>query len=123
MTTNQSARATVERYLDLVATGTAEEIVDLFADDATLEDPVGGEVLRGKEAIAGFYAGVAPLEMSTRLITIRTCGGQAAFHFETRTKVGEQTYAMEPIEVMTFDTDGQITSMRAWWSDEDMRVE
>ena len=32
----------VNRYLELVANGTADEIAGLYADDATVEDPVGG---------------------------------------------------------------------------------
>ena len=32
---------TVNRYISLVAKGTADDIVELYADDATVEDPVG----------------------------------------------------------------------------------
>ncbi len=46
----------VQRYLDTVAGGTADDVAALYAEDATLEDPVGGgEVHIGRQAIAGFY--------------------------------------------------------------------
>jgi steroid delta-isomerase len=60
--------------------------------------------------------------METRLFTIRTAAGEAAFHFEVKTITDDATFTMAPIEVMTFDEDGRITSMRAWWSDTDMVV-
>jgi steroid delta-isomerase len=120
---NEDIRSTVQRYLDLVATGTAEEIVALYAPDATLEDPVGKDPLVGHEAIHGFYASFVEMKKETKLITLRACGGHAAFHFEIVTDAGEMKYRMAPLEVMTFDDAGLITSMRAFWSDEDLVVE
>ena len=43
---SETITATVHRYLELIGTGTADDIVALFADDATVEDPVGSEPLR-----------------------------------------------------------------------------
>ncbi len=56
------------------------------------------------------------------MLSARIAGGEAAFLFELRTKAGEQTYTLAPIDVMTFDDDGRITSMRAYWSEADMSV-
>ncbi len=120
---NDDARAAVERYLDLVATGTADDVTALFAPDATLEDPVGKPALAGHDAIREFYASFTALDVTTRLVTLRACGGQAAFHFVVETRAGDQVYRVEPLEVMTFDGAGLITSMRAYWSDADMVVE
>ena len=44
----------------------------------------------------------------------------AAFHFRVVTPVGDQVYEVEPIDVMTFDEDAKITSMRAFWSPADL---
>jgi steroid delta-isomerase len=119
---NERVREVVGEYLRLVATGTADEIVALYAEDATLEDPVGAEVLRGREAIRGFYAAIEPLRTETELFTLRVAAGEAAFHFEVRTITDDATFAVAPIEVMTFDDDARVTSMRAWWADTDMVV-
>lgn len=116
----EQVRGTVERYLELVATGTADEVVSLFAEDATLEDPVGSEVLTGREAIRAFYATIEPIRAETRLIEMRAVGGSAAFHFEITTYPDGLTVTVAPIEVMTFDDEARITSMRAWWADADM---
>lgn len=120
---NDVLRTTVQRYLDLVADGTADEVVALYSPDATLEDPVGAPVLRGHEEIRTLYAGLEGLSMTTRLVTLRTCAGHAAFHFEVVTDTGDMKITMAPLEVMTFDDDGLITSMRAFWSDEDLVAE
>lgn len=120
---NEVIRAQVQRYLDLVATGTAEEIVALYAPDATVEDPVGSDLKVGHEAIREFYASFVEMKKTTNLVTLRACAGHAAFHFEIVTDAGEMKYRMAPLEVMTFDDDGLIATMRAFWSDEDLVVE
>ncbi|GEP32333.1 hypothetical protein NSZ01_01010 [Nocardioides szechwanensis] len=120
---NEDIRTTVQRYLDLVAGGTAAEIVALYAPDAKLEDPVGSDVLVGHDAIRAFYESFEALKKKTNLVTLRTCAGHAAFHFEIVTEAGDMKYRMAPLEVMTFGDDGLITSMRAFWSDQDLVVE
>lgn len=117
---NDAAAAAVTRYLALVADGTADDIAALYAEDASLEDPVGSDVLRGREAIRAFYATLEGLSVTTTLITLRACAGEAAFHFRVETDTGAGVATMEPLEVMTFSPEGKITSMRAWWSDADL---
>ena len=118
----ERVREVVEQYVALVGTGPADEIVALYAEDATVEDPVGTDVRVGHAAIREFYATLEGLEQETRLITARIAAGQAAFHFEIITRAGDKTYTLSPIDVMTFDDDGLVTTMRAFWSDGDMVV-
>jgi steroid delta-isomerase len=120
--TEERIREVIERYVALVATGTADEITALYADGATVEDPVGSDVLTTREQIHGFYATLEVLEQETRLIEARIGGGQAAFLFEVRTISDGVTYTLSPIDVMTFDDDGLVTSMRAFWGPGDMAV-
>ncbi|MBB2993212.1 steroid delta-isomerase [Mycolicibacterium iranicum] len=103
----------VQRYLDTVAGGSADAVAALYAEDATLEDPVGGgEVHIGRQAIAGFYKMVEGGEITTELREFRAGGHEAAFVFAIT--VGG-AMRIEPIEVMTFNGEGQITSMKAYW--------
>ena len=111
----EKIREVVESYIALVATGTAVEIADLYAEDATVEDPVGTEVRRGRESILEFYRGLEGMEARTSLGVVRIAGGAAVFHFELVTTVGEQSYTVAPIDHMVFDEDGRITAMRAFW--------
>lgn len=120
---NDDVAAGVQRYLDTVATGTAADVTALYAADATVEDPVGHQPLTGHEAIRAFYASFEAMDKTTELVTVRTCGGQAAFHFRIVVDLGGgATSTMEPLEVMAFDDDGLITSMRAFWSDSDLVI-
>jgi steroid delta-isomerase len=119
---NERIREVIEAYVDRVANGTTDEVLALYADDATVEDPVGTEVRSTREAIREFYSGLEGMEQEGRMLTARIAGGEAAFQFELATKAGEQTYTLSPIDVMTFDDDGRITSMRAFWGNDDMVV-
>ena len=118
----EKIREVIERYVARVATGTTEEVLELFAEGATVEDPIGTEVRTTREAIREFYSGLEGLEQAGDVLSVRIAGGEAAFLFELRTRAGEKTYTLAPIDVMTFDDDGKITSMRAYWSEADMSV-
>lgn len=107
---------TVNRYIELVATGRADDLVELFSSDATVEDPVGGEVHIGRQAIHGFYSAIENLDRQTELVTLRVAGSEAAFLFHLTINTGEQLLRIEPIDVMAFGDDGKITAMKAYWS-------
>lgn len=108
----------VKRYLDTVATGTAADIAAMYAEDATVEDPVGGgEVHIGRQAIAGFYKNMEGVELKTELLTFRSGGHEAAFVFAI-TVAGSMR--IEPIEIMNFNGDGQITAMKSYWSQDNV---
>src|SRR5579884_1495628 len=107
---------TVNRYISLVAKGSADDIAELYADDATVEDPVGGEVHIGRQAIRGFYAAIENAERETELVTLRVAGNEAAFHFKLTVTAGEHRMLIEPIDVMVIGADGKVTAMKAYWS-------
>lgn len=117
--TQERIRTVVSEYLARISTGTSETIAALYAVDATLEDPVGSEPRTGRPAIADFYRGLDDVETSAELITVRIAGYTAAFHFRVTTTLPGTVVVVDPIDVMTFDDDGLITSMRAIWSPED----
>ena len=113
---------TVNRYLALVATGTAEEIVTLYAADATIEDPVGSDIRRGEDAIRAFYAGFQGAKKDTELAELRISGSEAAFFWHLTLDAGDSRTRISPISTMSFDEDAKITSMRAFWSPADVQV-
>lgn len=120
--TREQAVAAVERYCELLSTGTAEQIADLYAPDATVEDPIGADVLKGREAIEGFYKTIEPLNRHGELKLVRTVGNEAAFQFALTLKHGDGGMVIAPIDVMTFDDKGKITAMRAYWSKDDIQA-
>jgi steroid Delta-isomerase len=113
---------TVNRYLEFVANGTADEILSLYATDATIEDPIGSEIRRGRDAIHEFYANVPDVGKQTELIELRVAANEAAFFWNLTLDAGGSRSRLSPISVMTFDDDAKITSMRAFWSTSDFKV-
>jgi steroid delta-isomerase len=107
---------TVHRYIGLVANGTTDELVELYADDATVEDPVGGEVHIGRRAIHGFYSAIDKLERECELVSLRVAGNEAAFQLRLTVTGGDTRTLIEPIDVMAFDEDGKVAAMKAYWS-------
>jgi steroid Delta-isomerase len=118
MPSAEEITATVNRYISLVNSGTADDLVELYADDATVEDPVGAGVHIGRQAIHGFYSAMEAVQRQCELVTLRVAGNEAAFHFKLTITAGDSRMLIEPIDVMVFDGDGKISAMKAFWSPE-----
>jgi steroid Delta-isomerase len=114
---------TVNRYIGLVAKGSSADLVELYADDATVEDPVGGEVHIGRQAIQGFYSAVDDVERDCELISLRVAGNEAAFQFRVTMTASDGRIVIEPIAVMVFDDDGKVKAMKAYWSADDVTTQ
>jgi steroid Delta-isomerase len=115
--------ATIERYVEAFSAGDRAGYLALFADDATVEDPVGADVARGAAAIAAFWDGVRAMAAEitlTRTGAIRIAAGEAAWPVRAVTNLGEVRLGVDIIDVMVFDDDGRITSLRAFWDPADM---
>jgi len=113
---------TVNRYLELVAKGSADELTALYREDATIEDPIGSEVRRGHTAIHEFYAAIENLDKQTELVSLKVVADEAAFLWRLTLEAGDSRSRVEPISVMTFDDGAKIASMRAYWSAADLSV-
>jgi steroid delta-isomerase len=111
----------VNRYLELVGEAKPDEIADLYSDDATVEDPVGGEVHIGRQAILGFYSGVLGAKAETEIVTLRALGHEAAYLWTLTIDLGEGgRMRIEILSVMAFDDEGKITAMKAYWGPENI---
>ncbi|MGZ4683255.1 MAG: nuclear transport factor 2 family protein [Acidimicrobiales bacterium] len=121
--TNDQIHATIERYVEVFSAGDRAGYLSLFADDATVEDPVGADVVSGPEGIASFWDGVRAMSPDIELQLTgapRLAAGEAAFPMRAITTLGDAKLAVEIIDVMTFADDGRITSLRAFWDFADM---
>jgi steroid Delta-isomerase len=115
MSSPEDNAKTVNRYLETVSQGRPDDIAALYAEDATVEDPVGGEVHIGHTAIRGFYAALPP-KAETEIVTLRALGHEAAFLWSLTIDFGDSGgMRIEIISVMTFDDEGKIASMKAYW--------
>lgn len=122
MPSAEAITETVNRYLALVATGTADDIVTLYAADTTIEDPIGADIRRGHDAIRAFYAGFQDAKKDTELAELRVSGSEAAFLWHLTLDAGDTRTRISPISTMSFDEDAKITAMRAFWSPTDVQV-
>ena len=120
----EEIRATVQRYAEVFSAGDKEGYVGLFADDATLEDPVGAGVHQGTEAIRAFWDMTREMTPSIELAVtgpIRVAGNEAAFPGEARPLLGEDRMMLPIVDTLAFDDDGKITQLRAFWDFADLR--
>lgn len=120
--TPEALRSIVERYVRLIEEGTGAERAALFADDAVVEDPVGGEPKVGRAAIEEFFDRGAAMDNTAELLAVRVAGNEAAAYFRVVSKAGTTTYTSAPIDTFRFNDAGEITSLRAYWAPSDMTV-
>ncbi|MDR3419344.1 MAG: steroid Delta-isomerase [Nevskia sp.] len=124
MPSEKVMKQALQAYIDAFNRSDAEAVIALYADDATVEDPVGKDVLVGKERIAAFYrmaigtgaklALAAPIRASH--------GNSAAMAFDVQLNMPQGKALIRVIDVMTFDDEGRFSSMRAFWGPSDMEM-
>lgn len=106
----------VNRYVEVLASGTADELAALYAPDATVEDPVGSGVRHGRDEIRELYSRIEKQDRTVELLSADVDGNEAAFLARLTVITGDVRTRIDGIDVMTFDDGGLITSMRAFWS-------
>jgi steroid Delta-isomerase len=122
MPSQEAIAQTVNRYLELLAKGTADDILTLYDTNAVVEDPIGSDLRRGQDAIHEFYAAIQDAKKETELVELRVAGSEAAFLWHLTLDAGDSRTRISPISVMVFDEDARITSMRAFWSPSDTKL-
>ena len=122
--TPQRMRRIVQQLIDALAAGDAARIVELYAEDATVEDPVGTEPLRGRVAIAELYDRAVAAGARIELVTpIRASHGlAAAMAFNVRINAPQGEMCIAVVEVLEFDATLKITRMRAYWAPDDVSM-
>lgn len=123
MASEEQKRTAMQAYIDALNADDLQGIMDLYADDATVEDPYGTPARQGKAAIEEFYRGSVALKPRAKLVApIRTShGDSAAMAFEVSVNLEQGPVTVAAIDVMQFNEAGQFTSMKAYWGPEDMR--
>ncbi|MDI3358382.1 nuclear transport factor 2 family protein [Pseudomonas sp. UYIF39] len=120
MVSAQQIQTTMARYVELVDAGDIDGIVALYSEDAVVEDPVGQLPLQGIVDIGRFYReGLGASKVAATLTgpvraTLNGCG---AMPFRVDMEWAGQPCSLHVIDVMEFDADGKIRSMKAYWSE------
>jgi steroid Delta-isomerase len=107
-----------EQYTEALTRGDADAAVALFAPDAVVRDPVDGPVLEGTAKIREFFAGgegvIQGFEV-TGPVRIAADGLHAAAPMRARLDFGDGPKFLDTLDVMTFDDDGRVVSMDAYY--------
>lgn len=99
------------RYMEAMNARVPENIIALFDDNASVNDPVGKPPYEGIEAISEFYHRVMALQLHLELDgeVVTTFGNTAA----AAINVTSPKFNFRIIETLSFNDDGQIVEMRA----------
>jgi steroid delta-isomerase len=117
MSSENAKKAMLQAYLDRFNAADAHGITELFAENATVEDPIGTPPKHGKAEILAFY--VDAMKNGAKLTLAApmrgSYGNAAAMAFD----VAIPNMTIRVIDVMTFDDAGKIATMQAYFGPDD----
>lgn len=115
----ESIVAAIKAHCDSLSAGDKDAWLDLWAQDCVLEDPVGVDRFEGRDTLATTFWGmieqISPMKIWLEREII-VCGHEAiAILFGVVSPRGKMTRVGPIVDHFTFDADGKIASMRAFW--------
>lgn len=111
--------AAVDAYMKALNENDLDGIMALYADDATVEDPVGSDPYVGSEAVRTFYTQATSMDIDAeRTGPGRAAGNEIAFPFTIAIKNTDAPMLIRVIDVFKFNAEGKVVSMRAFWGPE-----
>jgi len=116
--------ATLDSYLASFAADDRAAYVGAFAEDGWLEDPVGSPRRLGHEGIGAFWDESHQIADALDLVPLGfrvVIGDEAVVTLQARPVIRGQRYALDIVDHMTFDDDGKIVGLRAFFDMETMR--
>ena len=118
MPSKEDIISTVEAYAAAQTSGDVDAVVALFAPDAVVADPVHEPAHVGREAIHTFFSGTRDMVDSMVLkVTgpIRAVDRYAAVPLRALSDIGGSRVAVDIVDVFTFEDNGLIGDMKAYW--------
>lgn len=122
---------TVKTYFECFNSENPKGIANLFADNATLQDPYQAAAKSGKEAILAYYQGAAvkgtqlaqksPTMLAGNRVTFAMTvevEGMTAENNVTDAALPTGRMEIDVIDVFEFNEDGKIIEMIAYWDPE-----
>lgn len=110
---------TITAHCDTLSAGDKEGWLALWSQDAVLEDPVGVDTYRSKDALRDefwqFVSDLSPMKLWLEREVI-VCGNEAIAILQgVVTREGALQHVGPLVDHFTFDDTGSITMMRAFW--------
>jgi steroid delta-isomerase len=107
----------VQMYIEAFEKADLNIIRELYAEDATVEDPVGSPVRHGIGEIIELYKTGFAMGMKLKLNGKPRCAGNSvAFTFDGVMK----GMTVSPIDVFELNAGGKLQHMRAYWGPENV---
>jgi steroid Delta-isomerase len=114
---------TIQNYFAATRAMDVEGYLAAFAPDATNYDPVGGEPLKGHEAMRQFFLGIAGLFKSVGLTEefVTVAGNEVAVKWkgEGISQNGKEV-VFEGIDIFELNSEGLVQILRAYWNPSEM---
>jgi steroid Delta-isomerase len=116
--TSEQTEAVIEEVFAGLAAFDAQRVVNNFAADAVVEDPVGTPPIQGTQAIAAYLGTFPSLFNHIKLysLDVKVCGHEAAVKWRLRftTKTGN-VFFLDGIGIFKFNQEGKIQSEREFF--------
>ena len=125
MNTSENMKARLVDYIEAFNAADATRVVALFADNASIEDPVGTPLKEGKSEIETFYTYATSVGARLELMAPPrgSHGNSASISFRVHITAQDGRPAhIDVTDVMDFDAAGKILRMRAYWGADDYHV-
>jgi len=117
------ASGLVDRYISAFNTRDRNTYISLFADGATVEDPLGSPPIKSESQLGTFFDATTsvPLHLELEQDSIRVSGNHVTFRFQLELGVGTSQVATKPVDVLDLDGSGKIVSLVAYWKPAELR--
>lgn len=113
--------AAVHAYVAAFEAGSADQVAALYAQDATVEDPIGSPIHKGREAIRAFYAQSMQTGAKLKLEgPVRVAGDYAVFPFSVNLNYDGGHKRIDVIDTFRFNAANEVIEMRAFWGPTNM---
>ena len=113
--------AAVHAYVAAFEAGSADQVAALYAQDATVEDPIGSPIHKGREAIRAFYAQSMKTGAKLKLEgPVRVAGDYAVFPFSVNLNFDGGHKRIDVIDTFRFNAANEVIEMRAFWGPTNM---
>jgi len=113
-----------EQYTAALSRRDIDAVTALFAADAVIYDPVDSPALEGIDEIRRFFISTSGAVRSVKLsgpLHISNDCRHAAVQMEAEVDLGQGVQVMEVLDAMTFDDEGRVITMRAYYGPTNLR--
>jgi len=119
---NATMKKALHGYVDAFNANDLERLISLFSDEASVEDPVGSPPKTGRQEVEAFYKeSMAGASLELLAPPHGSYSNAAAITFAVHTEKDGRPIRIDVTDVMTFDSNGKIATMHAYWGPDDMQ--